>query len=197
VLFIAISITFTPMHTIEPFYNWHHLYLAEEDEQSPYYGQQHSEFTFSNTIYNYYVHPQWDGFGSENLYLKILFVDYEDGYAIVEMIGEWNDAIQNDSMILKRNIIDVLIKQNIFRYVFITENVLNYHSGDVEYYEEWVEDIKDEGGYIVWLNLAPSSQHDFVRSKVRHYVQLREVLDWRTMRPNLLIDKIENLLLLG
>jgi hypothetical protein len=185
------------MHTIEPFYNWQYLYLAEEDEQSPYYKQQHSEFEFTNTIYNYYVHPQWDGFGSENLYLKILFVDYEEGYIIIEMIGEWNDAILNDSMILKRNIIDILIKQNIYRYVLITENVLNYHSGGDEYYEEWYDDIKDEGGYIVWLNLAPSSQHDFVRSKIRHYVILKEIDNWRTFKPNLLIEKLEAQLLLG
>ena len=102
------------MHTIEPYYNWQYLYNSETDELSPYYGEEHSLFEFSNTVYNFYVHPQWDAFGSENLYLKILFVDYEDGYCIIEMIGEWNDAIINDSMTLKRNIIDVMIKQKIY-----------------------------------------------------------------------------------
>jgi hypothetical protein len=185
------------MHTIEPFYNWQHLYNSETDPQSPYYGEFHSEFEFSKTIYNYYVHPQWDGFGSENLYFKILFVEYEDGYTIIEMIGEWNDAIENDSMILKRNIIDILIKQGIYRYIFITENVLNYHNGGDEYYEEWYDDIKEEGGYIVWLNLPESSQYDFVRGKIRHYVQLKEIIDWRTMKPDSLFEKVEGQLYLG
>jgi hypothetical protein len=185
------------MHTIEPYYNWQYLYNSETDELSPYYGEEHSLFEFSNTVYNFYVHPQWDAFGSENLYLKILFVDYEDGYCIIEMIGEWNDAIINDSMTLKRNIIDVMIKQKIYKYNFITENVLNYHSGGDEYYEEWYDDIKDEGGYIVFLNLPESSQYDFVRGKIRHYVQLNEVIEWRTMKPNLLVEKIEGQMLLG
>ena len=113
------------------------------------------------------------------------------------MIGEWNDAIINDSMTLKRNIIDVMIKQKIYKYIFITENVLNYHSGGDEYYEEWYDDIKDEGGYIVFLNLPESSQYDFVRGKRRHYVQLNEVIEWRTMKPNLLVEKIEGQMLLG
>ena len=62
------------MHELEPFYNWQHLYLASEDEESPFYGVEYSEFEFSNTVYNFYIHPQWDNMGSETLYLKILFV---------------------------------------------------------------------------------------------------------------------------
>jgi hypothetical protein len=31
--------------------------------------------------------------GSETLYLKILYADYEAGYVVIEFIGEWNDAI--------------------------------------------------------------------------------------------------------
>ena len=43
------------MHTIEPFYNWQHLYVAAQDPQSPFYGTEYSEFEFSKTIYNYYM----------------------------------------------------------------------------------------------------------------------------------------------
>jgi hypothetical protein len=181
------------MHDIEPFYNWQHLYNAEEDEKSIYYGEVHSEFEFSKTVYNYYVHPQWDGFGSETLYLKILFAEYDDGYCIIETIGEWNDAIENDSMLLKRNLIDTLIAQGIYTFIFITENVLNYHNGDAEYYEEWYDDIKDNNGSIVWINLPESSMHDFVRGKVKNYVRLAQVLDWRTLKPNQLFDRVGQL----
>ncbi len=45
--------------------------------------------------------------GSETLYLKILFVDYDERYAIIELIGEWNDAINNDIMLLKRDIVAI------------------------------------------------------------------------------------------
>jgi hypothetical protein len=178
------------MHTIEPFFNWQHLYNSETDEQCEYFGTVHSEFQFSNTVYNYFVHPQWDTFGSETLYLKILFVDYEDGYCIIEMIGEWNDAIENDSMILKRNLIDIMIQQGIKNYIFITENVLNYHSGDVDYYQEWHEEIAEEGGGIYWLNLPESSQYDFVRSKVKNYVMQKEILNWRTMSPMQVYEQV-------
>jgi hypothetical protein len=185
------------MHTIEPFYNWQHLYNSEEDEKSPYYGEQHSEFHFTKTVYNYYVHPQWDGFGSETLYIKILFVDYEEGFCILEFIGEWNDAFENDSAILKRNLIDILIAQGIFKFICITESVLQYHSGDDCYYEEWYDDIKDEGGYIVWVNLPEQSTYDFVRGKVKNYVLLKEVSNWRTLTPNLVIEKLEQQLRLS
>ena len=50
--------------------------------------------------------PLWDEFGSSTLYMKILMADYQEGYAIIELIGEWNDAIENDIMILKRDVID-------------------------------------------------------------------------------------------
>ena len=90
------------MHAIEPFYNWQHLYVAAEDPDSPFYGREYSEFEFSNTIYNFYIHPQWDDMGSDTMYIKILFVDTVENYAIIELIGEWNDAINNDIMLLKR-----------------------------------------------------------------------------------------------
>ena len=51
-----------------------------------------SEFEYSNTVYNYYIHPQWDDIGSGTLYMKELYADYENGFAILEFIGEWNDV---------------------------------------------------------------------------------------------------------
>ena len=92
------------MHTIEPYFNWRHYYTAETDKHSPFYKRQYSEFHFTNAIYDFYIHPQWDDFGSDTLYMKILNVDYERGYAIIELIGEWNDAISNDIMFIKREI---------------------------------------------------------------------------------------------
>ena len=133
------------MHTIEPYYNWRHLYTAEEDELSPFYGREYSEFEFSNTVYNYYIHPQWDDIDSRTLYIKILFVEYDYNFAIIELMGEWNDAIENDIQTLKRNIIDLLIARHIYKFILIGENILNFHSDDDSYYEEWYDDIKVDG----------------------------------------------------
>ena len=97
------------MHLVEPYFHWRNLYVASEDEASPFHGRDYSEFEFGNRIYNFYIHPQWDHIGSPTLYIKILYVDYEFGFSIIEMIGEWNDTIENDIMTLKRDIIDQMI----------------------------------------------------------------------------------------
>jgi hypothetical protein len=114
------------MHEIEPYFQWRHLYTAEEDPQSIFFGQTYSEFEFSQTVYNYYIHPQWDSFGSKTLYLKILFVAYESNFAIIELIGEWNDAIENDCMLLKRDLIDCLLPKGIYKFILIS--LFNYKS---------------------------------------------------------------------
>ena len=183
------------MHGIEPFYNWRHLYTAEEDEQSPFFGREYSEFEFSNTVYNYYIHPQWDEFGAKNLYLKMLYADYDYNFVIVEMIGEWNDAIDDDIMTLKRSIIDHLISKGIYKFIFITENVLNYHSGDTDYYEEWYDDIKDEGGWMITLNMPTQTQYDFKQAHINRYLKLMEIEQWRTMQPIHLYQLIDNKML--
>ncbi len=182
------------MHAIEPYYNWRHLYMAEEDARSPFFGREYSEVQFTQTVYNYYIHPQWDDFGSQTLYLKVLFADYELGFAIIEFIGEWNDAIENDVMTLKREIIDRLIAHGIHKFILIGENVLNFHSSDDCYYEEWYEDIADEGGWVTMLGLPEQSRYDFTRAGVNRYVLLTDVEEWRTYSAMNLYAKIDNLM---
>ena len=183
------------MQDIEPFYNWRHLYNAEEDEFSPFYGIVHSEFEYSNTVYNYYIHPQWDEFGSRTLYLKVLFVEYDLNYAIIEMIGEWNDAVENDIMQLKRSVIDEMTAKGIYKFILIAENVLNFHSSDAEYYEEWYDDIKDEGGWIVATNMPQQTQQDFIQSKLTRYIKFMENFNWRTYQPDVFFNWVDNQML--
>ncbi len=179
------------MHTLEPYYNWRYMYTAEEDEKSPFFGREYSEFEFSNTVYNYYVHPQWDDFGSRTLYLKILFTDYESNYAIIELIGEWNDAIENDIMLLKRNIIDVLIAKKIYKYILVSENVFNFYSDDDCYYEEWYDDIKEHQGWICMVNTPQQTLHDFNKARITNYVHFVEEEKWRTYNPDVFFQKID------
>ncbi|MBP9740928.1 MAG: hypothetical protein KBD28_09590 [Chitinophagaceae bacterium] len=180
------------MHDIEPFYNWRHIYIADEDKKSPFYRRTYSEFEFTQTVYNYYIHPQWDDFGSRTLYLKIIYVDYELNFAIIELIGEWNDAIENDIMQLKRDVIDQLFQEKIFKYILITENVLNFHSSDKEYYEEWFEQVTDEEGWIVALNMPEATQYDFKRKKINYFIELMQLENWRVYKPYHLFRKIDD-----
>lgn len=180
------------MHEIEPFYNWRHIYTSEEDPKSPFYGRVYSEFEFSQTVYNYYIHPQWDDFGSRTLYLKVIYVDYELNFAVIEMIGEWNDAIENDIMTLKRDVIDIMEKEGINKFILVTENVLNFHSSDREYYEEWYDDVSDENGWIVSLNMPEATQQDFRKKKLNYFIELMEIPDWRIYKPYHLFRLIDN-----
>jgi hypothetical protein len=180
------------MHDIEPYYNWRHIYVSEEDERSPFYKRQYSEFEFSHTVYNYYIHPQWDDFGSRTLYLKVLQADYDEHYAILEFIGEWNDAIENDIMTLKRDVIDAFEGEGITKFILIAENVLNFHSGDKDYYQEWFEEVTDEAGWIVCLNMPEATQYDFRKAKINYYVELMELDNWRIYKPFHLFKKIDN-----
>ena len=178
------------MHDIEPFYNWRHLYVSEDDERSPFYGRVYSEFEFSQTIYNYYIHPQWDEFDSRTLYLKVLIADYDEKYIVIELIGEWNDAIENDIMNLKREVADEFMSQGIYKFILIGENVLNFHSGDKDYYVEWYDEVTDEDGWIVFLNTPEQTQYDFTRAKLNRYIELMTIENWRVYKPFHLFKKI-------
>lgn len=184
------------MQDIEPFYNWRHLYTAEEDIRSPFYGREYSEFEYSQTIYNYYIHPQWDEFGSKTLYMKVLFVDYEVGFVIIELIGEWNDAIEDDIMTMKREVVDNMERNGIKYFILIGDNVLNFHSGDADYYEEWYEEVSEEDGWIVLVNMPESSLHDFKQKKLQYYIELMNIDNWRVYKPEhlfqLIHEKISN-----
>ncbi|HRD58693.1 MAG TPA: hypothetical protein PK504_11620 [Ferruginibacter sp.] len=179
------------MQDIEPYYNWRHLYSAEEDRRSPFYGRTYSEFEYSQTLYNYYIHPQWDEFGSRTLYMKLLYTDYEIGFAIIELLGEWNDAIENDIMTLRREVTDELYKQGITKFILIAENVLNFHSSDREYYEEWQEQLEDDRGWVVILNMPEQSKYDFVKAKLTNYIELLQMEQWRTLKPEIIFQAID------
>ena len=179
------------MHDIEPHYHWLHLYNSEEDEYSPFFEQEHSEFEFSQTVYNYLIHPQWDSFGSPTLYLKILFVDYEAESAIIELIGEWNDVIQNDVMVLKRSIIEPMIDKGIQKFVFLGDNLLNFHAAEDAYYEEWYNELEE--GWIAFVNFRPHVLEEIKTYKIDYFLNFGGELDavyWRKLSPQQFLDKV-------
>ncbi len=182
------------MHDIEPFYLWRDDYIASEDRYSLFYRRENSEFFFENKIYNYYIHPQWDPFGSPTLYTKVLFVDYDEGYAILEMMGEWNDCLQNDIMFLKRNLAEPMMESGIHRFVLLCENVLNFHADDDCYYEEWNEELTEEGGWVALINTLKHVEEEMKNSHLDYFMSfgypLNE-LNWRKLKPEQLVKLIE------
>src|SRR5258708_4911809 len=150
------------MQDIEPFYNWLRYYDSSQDPRSPFFGKEYNYDLYQNTIYGFFIDPGWDSIESETLYLKILYADYDEGFVTVEFLGEWNDAINNDIMHLKRNFIELLTTQGINKFILIGENILNFHGADDSYYEEWMEETED--GWI-----AAVSFPNFIRQEFRKY----------------------------
>ncbi|UTW61087.1 hypothetical protein KFE98_13810 [bacterium SCSIO 12741] len=184
------------MHNLEPYYNWRSYYTAEEDERSPFYGKEYSEFFFTDRIYDHVIHPQWDNMGSTTLFMKILYADYDKGFCILELMGEWNDTLYNDIMTLKRNIIDHMVYEGINKFILIGENVLNFHSSDDCYYEEWYEDLED--GWIAMLNFREHVQEEFARENIDQYFLMGGSLNdmaWRTRLPLTVFNLVDQLVM--
>lgn len=177
------------MHQIEPYYNWELYYDSSADELSPFHGKSYNYDLYSDNIYGYYIDPAWDFMGSETLYLKILFADYEQGFVIIEFIGEWNDAINNDIMHLKRNIIEHLQGNGIDKFILIGENIMNFHGSDDSYYEEWfdeLDDIDNSTGWIVGINFRDFIISEMGLFQIDQYINFGgefDVMNWRTMTP--------------
>jgi hypothetical protein len=183
------------VHDIEPHFAWLNQYSAAEDPRSPFFEREYSEFYFEHAVYNYLIHPQWDHFGSNTLYIKILYADYTDQFAIIEMIGEWNDALYNDIMQLKREVIEILIANGIIHFILIGENVMNFHASDDSYYEEWFQDVED--GWIALLNFREHVLQEFRSNRIDYYLNFGGSLDevlWRKLGPRQLFGFVHETL---
>jgi hypothetical protein len=138
------------------------------------------------------IHPQWDDIDSPTLYIKILFVDYDQGFAIIELIGEWNDCINNDIMILKRDIIEKIMEYGVNKFILIGENILNFHYSDDCYYEEWFDEVED--GWIAFLNFRDHVIKEFTQANIDYYIvsggHLNDIA-WRTSTPHLLFERVD------
>ena len=183
------------MHSIEPYYSWRNHYVASEDPRSPFFNRKYNELSYHMKIYDHFIHPQWDGFGSSTLYIKILFVDYDEGCAIIEMIGEWNDCLHNDIMHLKREVIEDMQLEGIYRFILIGENVLNFHYSDDSYYDEWFDETADEDGWIALLNFTDHVLDNMKEIDLDSYFVMGGELSefgWRTYAPDQLVNRIRD-----
>ena len=186
------------MHDLEPYSRWLKYYNPANDERSPYFGKQYNFDLYSETIYGYYIDPAWDFMGSETLYIKILFADYQRGYCVIQLIGEWNDAINNDIMYLKRNIVEHLEREGVYKFILIGENVMNFHGSDDSYYEDWFEDVEDgHDGWIAAVSFPEYVIEEFQNYNIDTYVNMGgslQIDNWRTMTPPLFFDVVNKLI---
>lgn len=184
------------MHTIQPFELWQQYYNSSYDDYSPFAGKEYNYDLYSENIYGYYIDPAWDFMGSETLYIKLLFVEYDLGFAVIEMIGEWNDAINNDIMHFKRNILEHMHYQGINKFALIGENVLNFHGSDDSYYEEWFEDVEE--GWIAAVNFSDHVIEEMKLYNIDNYVNMAGSLQldkWRTLPPLKFCELVDGLIL--
>ena len=85
---------------------------------------------------------------------------------------------------------NMAMSEGIYKFILIAENVLNFHSGDKDYYEEWLEDVEAKGGWIVCINMPEQTQYDFRRAKLDRYIGLMELPDWRIFKPFHLFKRV-------
>ena len=183
------------MHDIEPYQNWQENYKPETDINSPFFNLHTDRNSYLNTIYGYLIHPFWDEFGSETLYIKILYADYSNTFVIIELLGEWNDCINNDIMFFKRKIIDCFFKSGIEKFIIIGENVLNFHYSGDEYYEEWFQDVED--GWIAFINFRKHILDEFSKINIDYYIHFGGDLDkmeWRKSSPQRVFKTISQII---
>lgn len=179
------------MSIIEPYDGWLHVYNPEEDELSPFHEENSKGYEYDTKVYNQIISPYWDKFGSVTLYCKVLFIDYSENFVIIELVGEWNDAVENDIMYLKRELIDILLSQGITKYILICENVLNFHASDDSYYEEWQEDIENESGFIIILNSQEHVEREMRNEGLNHFLFFYQYDKWRTHLPQHFFQHVE------
>ncbi len=150
---------------------------------------------YLDSIYDRYIDPAWDFIGSETLYIKVLFVDYDTNICILEFLGEWNDALHNDVMHLKRNIVDHFIAKGILKFILIGEHVFNFHGSDDCYYEEWFVDV--ENGWISAMNFVDHITQEWANFNVDQYINHGgdlNIPNWRTKKPSFIASYVNDII---
>jgi hypothetical protein len=172
------------LHDIEPFYGWLGLYNHEIDQRSPFHEVEHNQFYFDRSINHIPAHPLWDEIGSESLLVKILFVDYQEGYAIIELFGEWNDLYDNDFKLLAENVLSYLADYGIKRFILIAENVFHAYLESEDYYQAMQEELGE--GWICVLRARKEVKEDMAEYGIDQYFYFNALVDeihWRKLKP--------------
>ena len=181
------------MHELVPHSGWRKYYISSDDPHSPFYADQGApDNGYYHRMYDFVIHPEWDFIGCETLFVKLIYVDYSQGYAVVELLGEWNDAINNDIMEFKRSLIDSLLDQEINKFLLICDNLLNFHGYQDDYYEEWSQEVTD--GWIVLLNVRDQIEQELINTRLSNHLWFGKrfiLTSWRAQDPLALCQNID------
>jgi hypothetical protein len=82
------------------------------------------------------------------------------------------------------------------KFILIGENILNFHSSDDSYYEEWYNDIEDEG-WIALINFRDHVLEEFKHSCIDYFLSFGGELDqllWRKFTPLQMFKKVEEII---
>ncbi len=77
------------------------------------------------------------------------------------------------------------------------ENVLYFHGDDTDYYEEWLDDIREAGGWVCFVNIQDHVASDMRETRIDNYVHFGAVLNglnWRPQKPETFHAAVEGLL---
>ncbi len=177
---------------IEPYYGWLGYYSTETDPRSPFAAVEHNLFEYDRYVYTYAAHPLWDSIESESLLVKILYADYGRGYAILELLGEWNDLHENDFRLLCENCLTYLIDGGVRQFILVCENVFNAYPNTDDYYEALLDELGDTG-WVCLLRARPHVLEEFVRYGLSPYLYWNPEFDglrWRKLKPWQLYDVV-------
>ena len=81
--------------------------------------------------------------------------------------------------------------------VLLCDNVLNFHGSDDSYYEEWWEDIREEGGWIAMLNTLEHVTKEMENVRLQYFVNVGnefEDINWRKANPLQAYQEIDRML---
>jgi hypothetical protein len=87
-----------------------------------------------------------------------------------------------------------MFAKGINKFILIAENVLNFHSSDDSYYEDWREQLQDVGGWVVILDMPLQSQYDFKQARLTNYIELVDFPQWRTLKPEIIFQQLDGMM---
>ena len=170
---------------IEPYYGWLGYYDPELDTRNP-FGLRDAEAPddAARYLYTFEANPRWESIGSESLLAKVLYANYDEHFAVIELMGEWNDLFENDWRLLTENCLDWMLEQGITQFILLCENVFHIYLDSDDYYEAFAERNAD-----VWVCLLRAREEvlaELERYRLSGYFYWNSQFDdlrWRKMKP--------------
>ena len=75
--------------------------------------------------------------------------------------------------------------------MLICENVLNYHSSEDDYYQEWFDDVED--GWVALINCREHVLREMESARNDYYLAMGGTFDnvsWRSLVPSKVFDRV-------